>query len=97
MKKKILKVLKKHFHYNDYKLGEIADEIVEELNNKEIIGKYCWKCINFPTLPVTYIGENPNLCQKGRKKGDAINCPYYCEKVVDHDGEENSIFTKTFR
>lgn len=97
MRNKILKVLKKHFQYNDYKLGKVADDIVEELNNKETIEKYCWKCINFPTLSVTYMGEAPNLCQKGREKGDATNCPYYCEKVINYDREENSIFTKTFR
>ncbi len=100
MRNKILQVLKKHFQYNDYKLGKIADEITEALEIKkpiEPIGRYCEKCIHSKTLIVTYVGENPNLCQRGRPKGDAINCPYYTEGVEMYDKTDYSTITKAFR
>ena len=97
MRNKILQVLKKHFQYNDYKLGKIADEIAEALETKKPIGRYCEKCIHSKTLTVTYVGENPNLCQRGRPKGDAINCPYYTEGVEMYDKTDYSTITKTFR
>ena len=97
MRNKILQVLKKHFQYNDYKLGKIADEITEALETKKTIDKYCEKCIHSKTLIVTYVGKNPNLCQRGRPKGDAINCPYYTEGEEMYDKTDYSTITKAFR
>lgn len=97
MRNKILQVLKKHFQYNDYKLGKIADEITEALETKKPTDRYCEKCIYSKTLIVTYVGENPNLCQRGRPKGDAINCPYYIEGEEMYDKTDYSTITKAFR
>ena len=97
MRNKILQVLKKHFQYNDHKLGKIADEITEVLETKKTTDRYCEKCIHSKTLIVTYVGENPNLCQRGRPKGDAINCPYYTEGGEMYDKTDYSAITKAFR
>lgn len=41
--------------------------------------KTCVSCIFYPTLPTTYIGKAPNLCQKGLERKNDGNCPYYCQ------------------
>ena len=75
----------------------IADEITEALETKKPTDRYCEKCIHSKTLIVTYVGENPNLCQRGRPKGDAINCPYYTEGEEMYDKTDYSTITKAFR
>lgn len=80
----ILEVLKDNFpQYNEYKLGKIARQInnkIKIINDTERVTlRSCAKCVYSKTLTVTFIGENPNLCQMGRKKGDAIGCPHYKE------------------
>ena len=100
MRDSILKILKKHFQYNDYKLGKIADEILlEKKKKKQMPIRSCFNCIYSKPLIVTYIGDNPNLCQRGRVKGDAINCPYYSEYtgVTMNEGADYSSITRTFR
>lgn len=98
MRNVVLRVLKQHFkQYNDYKLGKIADDIILELGkDKKIIGKNCYDCIYRETLITTYIGDPPNLCQKGIPRGDAINCPYYTkDNGLRIYGGKNSSFTRT--
>lgn len=101
MREIILKVLKNHFHYNDYKLGKIANDIEVAIKEQQLATiKSCSNCIYRNTLIVTYVGETPNLCQRGRKKGDAINCPYYMEGkngVNMYEEPGYSSITKTFR
>ena len=94
----ILEVLKDNFpQYNEYKLGKIAQEInnkIKIVNDTERVTlKSCVNCVHFQTLIVTFVGENPNLCQMGRKKGDAIGCPYYTENkwpIVTSDSTVSS-------
>ena len=48
-----------------------------------ILNKKCMDCIHNNPLIVTYIGKNPNLCQKSRSMNeDNSNCPYYCKNTI---------------
>lgn len=92
MRDTIIAVLRSYFHFNDIVLGRIADDIIISLqeNNYTTLHnkRSCFNCIHFHTLITTYVGENPNLCQKGHKKTliAAKTCPDYIEgTIVNND------------
>ena len=81
MYQKILDSLREHFpQYNDYKLGRIAYDIQENIKSMNISEKnICVDCMFFPTLPTTFVGTPPNLCQKGLERNKKDYCPYFCK------------------
>ena len=89
MYQEILDSLREHFpQYNDYKLGRIANDIQENIKSMNIYEKnICVDCMFFPTLPTTYVGTPPNLCQKGLERNKRDYCPYFCESssLVDNN------------
>ena len=89
---KILKVLKEYFpQYNDYKLSKIAWDIYNNIKSEQIEKtKFCISCMYYNTLPITYVGESSNLCQKGRERGNAEECPYYCKSLIQEWEEKTS-------
>ena len=90
MYQEILNTLTEHFpQYSDYKLGRIAYDIQENVKSLKVNEKnICVDCMFFPTLPTTYVGTPPNICQKGLERNAKDYCPYFCESsslVKDSD------------
>ena len=99
MYQEILDTLKEHFpQYNEYKLGRIASDIQKSIDSEKPMKKYCHTCIFYPTLATTYIGNPPNLCQKGLERKNAENCPYYCQgSSLTGDNYYSSISFKSIK